>query len=52
MIGQPLHVICLIWGYTGNEMVDAGVAVHGKNGSVYDRFRRRLMLPVIDQREE
>ncbi len=37
-------------GYTGNEMVDAGVAVHGKNGSVYDRFRRRLMLPVIDQR--
>ena len=30
------------------ELIDAGLAVAGKNGGVYDKFRARLMLPVID----
>lgn len=35
-------------GYTKNEMLDAGLAVTGKKGSVYDRFRNRVMFPIID----
>ena len=34
------------------ELIDAGLAVAGKNGGVYDKFRARLMLPVIDVRGE
>ncbi len=37
-------------GYTKTELITAGLAVAGKKGSVYDKFRNRLMLPVIDQR--
>ncbi len=37
-------------GYTKLELIDAGLAVAGKNGGVYDKFRARLMLPVIDVR--
>ena len=29
---------------------DAGLALRGKNGGVYDRFRNRLMFPIIDIR--
>lgn len=39
-------------GYTKMELIDAGLAVAGKNGSIYDKFRSRLMLPVIDVRGE
>ena len=35
-------------GYSKMELIDAGLAVAGKNGGVYDKFRARLMLPVID----
>lgn len=35
-------------GYTKMELIDAGLAAAGKNGGVYDKFRSRLMLPVID----
>jgi len=35
-------------GFTKNELIDAGLAVTGKNGSVYDRFRNRVMFPIID----
>ncbi len=35
-------------GYEKGELLEAGLAVAGKNGSVYDKFRNRLMLPVID----
>lgn len=37
-------------GYDKRDMLDAGLAVAGKNGSIYDKFRNRLMLPVIDVR--
>lgn len=37
-------------GYTRDELLDAGLAVKGKNGGVYDRFRNRLMFPIIDVR--
>lgn len=37
-------------GYSKMELIDAGLTVAGKNGGVYDKFRARLMLPVIDVR--
>ena len=37
-------------GYEKRDLLDAGLAVAGKNGGVYDKFRNRLMLPVIDVR--
>ncbi len=37
-------------GYSKQELLDAGLAVAGKNGGIYDKFRNRLMLPVIDLR--
>lgn len=39
-------------GFSKMELIDAGLAVAGKNGGVYDKFRARLMLPVIDVRGE
>ena len=36
-------------GYTDQEMLDADL-VGQKNGRVYDRFRNRLMFPIIDVR--
>ena len=37
-------------GYDKRDLIDAGLAVAGKNGGVYDKYRNRLMLPVIDVR--
>ncbi len=37
-------------GYTKRELLDAGLAVQGKNGGIYDKFRGRLIFPVIDVR--
>ena len=37
-------------GYTKRELLDAGLVVQNKNGGLYDKFRNRLMLPVIDVR--
>ena len=37
-------------GFSKMELIDAGLAVAGKNGGIYDKFRSRLMLPVIDVR--
>lgn len=37
-------------GYDKAELLEAGLAVSGKNGGIYDKFRNRLMLPVIDVR--
>ena len=39
-------------GFSKLELIDAGLAVAGKNGGIYDKFRSRLMLPVIDVRGE
>ena len=36
-------------GYTEEELRDAGL-VSEKNGRIYDRFRNRLMFPIIDVR--
>ncbi len=36
-------------GYTDQEMIDADL-VGQKNGRIYDRFRNRLMFPIIDVR--
>ena len=36
-------------GYTDQEMIDANL-VGEKNGRIYDRFRNRLMFPIIDVR--
>ena len=36
-------------GYTDQELRDAGL-VSEKNGRIYDRFRNRLMFPIIDVR--
>lgn len=38
-------------GYTEEELKAAGlVSVSAKNGRIYDRFRNRLMFPIIDVR--
>lgn len=37
-------------GYSKSELLTAGLAVQGKNGHLYDKFRNRLMLPVVDVR--
>ena len=37
-------------GYTKSELLQAGLVVQNKNGGLYDKFRNRLMLPVIDTR--
>lgn len=39
-------------GFSKMELMDAGLSVAGKNGGIYDKFRSRLMLPVIDVRGE
>lgn len=37
-------------GYTKRELLDVGLVVQNKNGRLYDKFRNRLMLPVVDTR--
>lgn len=37
-------------GYSKQELVDAGLAVRSEKGSLYDKFRNRVMFPIIDQR--
>ncbi len=37
-------------GYDKRELLEAGLVAAGKGGSLYDKFRNRLMLPVIDLR--
>jgi len=38
-------------GYTDQELKDSGlVTISQKNGNIYDRFRDRLMFPIIDVR--
>ncbi|MDD3164690.1 MAG: DNA primase [Oscillospiraceae bacterium] len=38
-------------GYEKLDLIDAGLAIKGqKDGSIYDRFRGRLMFPIIDIR--
>ncbi len=38
-------------GYTQEEIVEAGIAIlNEEKGSIYDRFRHRLMIPIRDER--
>ena len=37
-------------GYDKADLIEAGLAVAGKGGGVYDKYRNRRMLPVIDPR--
>ncbi len=37
-------------GYTRAELVASGLVLNGKNGGAYDKFRSRLIFPIIDVR--
>ncbi len=37
-------------GYSEAELLEAGLAVKNSNGHIYDRFRNRVMFPIIDVR--
>ena len=37
-------------GYTKEELYEAGLVLQSKKGGYYDRFRNRLMFPIIDVR--
>ena len=37
-------------GYTKSELLAAGLVIQNQNGRIYDKFRNRLMFPVIDVR--
>lgn len=39
-------------GYDKRELLDAGLAVSNQDGRIYDRFRNRVMFPIIDIRGE
>ena len=47
---RKLHDAALAKGFTERELLDAGLAVKGGRGSVYDRFRGRLLFPLTDER--
>ena len=36
------------FGYDKTDLIDAGLAVSNERGRIYDRFRNRVMFPVID----
>lgn len=38
-------------GFTDDQIVQSGMAVKNDNGNIYDRFRNRLMFPIIDVRK-
>jgi DNA primase len=37
-------------GYDKKDLLDAGLAVSGQKGKIYDRFRDRVIFPIIDLR--
>lgn len=39
-------------GVSKEELLEAGLVVKNKKGGVYDRFRNRLMFPIINIRDE
>ena len=38
-------------GFTDDEIVESGVVGKSENGDIYDRFRNRLMFPIINIRK-
>ncbi len=39
-------------GYDKRDLLDGGLAVKNQNGRIYDRFRNRVMFPIINVRGE
>ncbi len=37
-------------GFKNEEIIEAGLAVKNEKGNIYDKFRNRLMFPIIDVR--
>ena len=37
-------------GFSKSDLLEAGLAVKNTNGRIYDRFRNRVMFPIIDLR--
>lgn len=37
-------------GYTKEELLDCGLVARSEKGNLYDKFRNRVMFPIIDQR--
>ena len=37
-------------GFTDNEIIVSGLGASGKNGGLYDVYRKRVMFPIIDLR--
>ena len=37
-------------GFSKSDLLDAGLAVSNQKGGIYDRFRNRVMFPIIDLR--
>jgi DNA primase len=46
---RGLHTRAIKEGFTDRELEDAGLLVN-QNGKTYDRFRGRLMFPLVDHR--
>ena len=38
-------------GFSDDDIISSGVAGRSENGDIYDRFRNRLMFPIIDIRK-
>lgn len=38
-------------GFTDDEIIESGVVGRSENGDIYDRFRNRLIFPIIDVRK-
>ena len=47
---DSLLTVMLQKGYTKRELLDAGLVVQNQKGRLYDKFRNRLIFPVIDVR--
>ncbi|MDR2671614.1 MAG: DNA primase, partial [Oscillospiraceae bacterium] len=39
-------------GFTKSDLLEAGLVVRNKTGGLYDRFRGRLMFPIVDLRRQ
>lgn len=47
---QTLTSFLLQLGYSDNDLVLAGLSIRGDDGTLHDRFRNRLMIPIRDGR--
>lgn len=39
-------------GFTQEELLESGLVLQGKNGRLYDRFRERIMIPILNIRNK